>query len=245
MRISVARLPRLLGVVVMAFAPYEPRPLVGAVQLFRGIAIEIAYRWPTGQILAADDDRAVILWSPASFGGDRRDLWSELLGVVVATAVGSAIVIAGILLLVLPIAVLLVVVGIDGEVVAVAALCLVAASLLVTCWRAYVAFRHEQSLTARLPQSESRRWRVDFLAALPSGRGHGGRLLDEFLAEADRRRAEVVLHCDVRNVTFYRRHGFRTVDGACPGGQHLMLRDVGGPRGASARALRSRSSGRP
>lgn len=45
MRISPARLFKLLGVIVIAFAQYEARPLLGAVEPFRGIAMQLAYRW--------------------------------------------------------------------------------------------------------------------------------------------------------------------------------------------------------
>ena len=74
MRISPSRLPRLLGVLVIAFAHFEDRPLLGAVELFRGLSMQLAYRWATGQIMAAADDRAVLLWSVA-FRSEERRRW--------------------------------------------------------------------------------------------------------------------------------------------------------------------------
>ena len=39
MEVSLTRLPRLLMVLVLAFAPFEPRPTLAAVELFRGMAL--------------------------------------------------------------------------------------------------------------------------------------------------------------------------------------------------------------
>jgi hypothetical protein len=45
-----------------------------------------------------------------------------------------------------------------------------------------------------------------------------------FLSHADAHGAEVVLHCDPRNVPFYRHHGFHLISIRSSAGQHLMLR---------------------
>jgi hypothetical protein len=50
MRLSPVWLPSLLGTLVMAFAPYEVRPLLGAAQLFPGKAIQLAYRWASSAV---------------------------------------------------------------------------------------------------------------------------------------------------------------------------------------------------
>ena len=51
-------------------------------------------------------------------------------------------------------------------------------------------------------------------------------MLDAFLGHADESGAEVVLHCERRNVAFYRRHGFQLLAVKAPGDQHLMLRQA-------------------
>lgn len=221
---SPTRLPRLLCVVVMAFAPYEARPLVGAVKLFRGTAIQLSYRWAAGQLVADPKGNAVLLWSAASRSGTSRFLGRQLFGVVAATVVGvvMALVCNGVFLV--PLIMALVLMGVAVAPIVVAGLGIVGASLIMTCWRGFLANRIERGLTARLPVYSGVRWRVDCLAALPARSGHGGRLLDAFLDHADASDAEVVLHCIPRNVAFYRRHGFHVAAGDCPDGQRLMLR---------------------
>lgn len=240
MHVSAARVSRLLCVLVLAFAPYESRPLLGAGQLLRGMAIEVAYRWPTGRIVADPEDRAVLLWSRASRTTGGVGVASEFLGVVVATVVGAVLVFVGYGLVLLPIGVVMVALGVDVEVVIDGTLAIVALSLVLTCWRAISAYRAEEALGARLRPTVGQRWRVDFLAAIPPGQGCGGRLLDEFLDRADDAGAEVVLHCERRNVSFYRRHGFRLVDAVPAGSQQVMVRPVEVRRdGTTRRAARS------
>jgi|GEM_PF-2586528 GNAT superfamily N-acetyltransferase len=228
--ISPALLPRLLCVIVMAFAPYEARPLVGAVKLFRGTAIQLSYRWATGQLVADPTGRAVLLWSAPSQSGTSRSLCRQLLGVVTATMVGVVLVLVCNGVFLLPLVIALIVVGVAVSPVVVAGLCIVGASLIITCWRGLLAHRIERELNARLPRPSGVRWRIDCLAAVPARSGHGGRLLDAFLDRADACDAEVVLHCIPRNVAFYRRHGFHVAAGDCPDGQRLMLRRARSPR---------------
>jgi hypothetical protein len=235
MRISAARLPRLLGVVVIAFAPYEERPLLGAVQLFRGIAIQISYRWASGQILADQENRSVLLWSVAF--GTRRPLHRELFGMLTATSVGIGLVVISNSLLLLPLGLILVAAGAGIRVVTDIGLGVIGARLLLTSWRAFLAYRNELMLSARLPTPATLRWRIDYLASMPPRSGYGGHLLDVFLDHGSG--AEVVLHCEMRTVAFYRKHGFHVVGGRSPDGQNLMLRQARSlrpqPRGNAAR----------
>jgi ribosomal protein S18 acetylase RimI-like enzyme len=214
----------------MAFAPYEARPLVGAVKLFRGTAIQLSYRWATGQLATDPKGRAVLLWSAPSRSGTSRSLCRQLFGVVTATMVGVVLVLVGNGVLLFPLGIALIVMGVAVSPVVIAGLCIVGASLIMTCWRGLLAHRIERELTARLPRPAGVRWRIDCLAAVPARSGHGGRLLDAFLDRADACDAEVVLHCIPLNVAFYRRHGFHVAAGDCPDGQRLMLRRARSPR---------------
>lgn len=230
MRISPARLPRLLGVVVIAFAQYEARPLLGAVELFRGIAIQLAYRWATGRVVADPSDRSVLLWSVVSRAERDRNVSLELCGILAATAVGCVLVVISSAILLLPLCALLVAVGADGEVVAGVGFAVVGLRWLMTCWRAFHSYQNEQKLMAQLPETSAPRWRIDYLAAIPARSGLGGRVLDLFLGYADESGAEVVLHCERHNVGFYRRHGFHLTPTARSGNQRAMLRKPVGAR---------------
>jgi hypothetical protein len=223
MRLSARRLPRLLFVLVTAFAPFEERPLTAAVELFRGLAIQLAYRWPTEQILAEPRDRAVLLWS-MSHSPRRTHHSREVLGVMAGVVIGIALFAVSNTLLLIPLGAVLRAAGIPGDEIAEIGLALAGIRMLVTLWRAADAYRRHVILARRLPPAATTRWRIDYLAAVPAHAGHGGRLLDQFLAQADTHDAEVVLCCDCRNVPFYRRHGFRLVDGRGRGGQQLMRR---------------------
>lgn len=212
----------------MAFAPYEPLPLLGAARLFSGMAIELVYRWASDQLLADRDNKAVLLYSRTTRREDRTQLLREILGVICATVVGIVLVVLTNTVLLLPLGVILVVSGVAERWVTDIVLGIIGARLVVIGWRATCAYRSERSLAARLPRASGLRWRIDFLAAVPARCGHGGRLLDAFLREADERSAEVVLHCEARNIAFYRKHGFRLHRTDRPGTQHLMARS---PRG--------------
>lgn len=226
MRISPVRLPRLLGTLVMAFAPYESLPLIGAAKLFTGMAIRLAYRWATGQVIADPSNRAVLLWSTTSRSAGRPALYRELFGILFATLVGIALIVVNNAILLLPLGVLLVVAGIATKWVVDILLAVIGTRLLMIGWRLIRSYRSEVTLSALLPPTPTPRWRIDFLAAVPARRGHGGTLLDAFLRQADERDTEVVLHCQKRNVAFYRRHGFQLLLVRCPDDQRLMLRQV-------------------
>ena len=224
MRVSPVRLPRLLGTLVMGFAPFEPLPLLGAAQLFTGMAIELAYRWANGQMVASAENSAVLLWSRTTRGVGRRWYYRELFGILVATVVGITLVLVCNTVLFLPLGVLLVAAGVATRWVTDIVLGLIGARLCVIGWRAVRSFRSEVALSAGLPEPRSQRWRIDFLAAVPARSGNGGRLLDTFLRQADEEGAEVVLHCERRNVAFYRKHDFRLLQMKCPGDHRLMQR---------------------
>ena len=227
MDIAPTRLPRLLGILVIAFAPYEPRPLIGAVELFPGMAIRLVHRWVTGRVVADSHRRAVLLWSEV---GARRLHVRELCGIVAAASTGIVLVILNCTIILLPLGVVMVALGVTSTVIAAVVLCVVGVRLLMISWRALRSYRSKLALTARLPSPSDRRWRIDFLAAVPSREGFGRGLLDEFLCRADECGAEIVLHCDGRNVAFYRHFRFHLVADDSPGGQRLMLRRAQRPR---------------
>ena len=149
---------------------------------------------------------------------------SKSFGASTATLVGLVLVAITSAILLLPLWLVVVFTGEHGGLVVKIGLAIVIARWLVTTWRAIHAFRDELALTARLPDPKVPRWRIDFLGAVPARRGYGGQLLDAFLARADDSMTEVVLHCEKRNVAFYRAFGFREADVARPGAQRVMLR---------------------
>ncbi|MBC7678126.1 MAG: hypothetical protein H7233_03920 [Pseudorhodobacter sp.] len=71
----------------LAFAPFEPRPTLAAVELFGGMALQLTYRWATGGVVAEDSGRAVLLWTDCA-PTTRRDSPREALGVLVSVATG-------------------------------------------------------------------------------------------------------------------------------------------------------------
>ena len=221
MALPARRLLNALGVLVLAFAPFEPRPLLAAADLFRGMAIQLAYRWPTQQAMADEDTHAVLLWSaPAD---STRSRVRRLLGVIAAVVVGVGQFVVSTWLLLFPFTVLMHVLRVNPNKIVDLQLWFVISRLALTAYRALAAYRFDAVIAARFPSPRGRRLRVDYLAAIPQGRGHGGRLLEHFLSYADEVDAEVVLNCDSRNLSLYRRHGFRVV-GAPVRGQHLMAR---------------------
>lgn len=224
MHVSAARLPRLLGVFVIAFAQFEDWPLLGAVELFRGLSIQLAYRWATGRVIADPGKRAVLLWSASHDPEGRRRVGPELLGAVAATGVGVALLCVSSAILLVPLCLVLRAAGVDDEVAVVVAFVIVGARWLVTCWRAIRTYQDEHALMTSASDPSALTWRLDYLAALPARHGHGGRLLEQFLADADRRGAKVVLHCEQRNDPFYRRHGFRQIDHRGRNDQRVMIR---------------------
>ncbi len=207
MRAQAVNLPRLLAVLVVAFAQFESRPILGAVELFRGFVLQLAFRWGTGCIAVDQNNRAVLLWSVASPGSE--SLGTQLLGMMAATAAGIVMVaFTGAVAMALVGSILLLA-GLDLRLVLGLVLAFVTLRWTMTCVRAVRAYRTETSLYAKLPDRNRLRWSVDFLAAIPARTGHGGRLLERFLELADRSGAQVVLHCDDQLVGFYRRHGSR------------------------------------
>lgn len=221
MSIGPSRLSRLLVVLVLGFAPYEPRPMLAAVELFRGLAIQLAYRRGSGELVAADDDRAVLLWSVCH---GRRSRIRIALGVTAAVCTGIVLFVVSNLILLTAVGAGMRLCGAGPGAIAEVRLCIVVIRLGVTAVRAAQAFSQDRRLIAQLPAAEGERWRVDYLAAIPQGRGHGGRLLGSFLRLADDRDAEVVLHCDSRNLPFYRRFGFRVIPDIGLGEQRMMVR---------------------
>ena len=151
-------------------------------------------------------------------------------GSCTATLVGLVLVAVTSAILLLPVSLALVFTGEHAKIIVGVGLAIVVLRWVMTSWRAVRSYRNEVVLTARMPDPEVLRWRIDYLAALPVRSGYGGRLLDAFLARADDSMAEVVLHCDRRNIGFYRHHGFRETDAAHPGTQRVMLRRLPGAR---------------
>lgn len=237
MTVPLRRLPTALGVLVVAFAPYERRPDLGSARLVRGMAQQLAYRWPNGQVLLDDAGTSALLWSRP--GGAPSPLLRRAAGVLVAVGVGLALVVVANGLLLLPLAGLLCLLGRGGDVPDVAA-AVVGLRLALTAGCAVRAYRHALAVQARLPAATGARVRVDYLGAVPAHRGHGGRLLHRFLLLADELDAEVVLDCDRDLTPFYRRHGFHLVDGHLRSGPEVMVRRRRSERG---RAVSSPSPG--
>lgn len=223
MEVSPTRLPRLLMVLVLAFAPYEPRPLLAAVELFRGMAIQLSYRWAAGRVVAEVSDRAVLLWTVCGPKA-RRELPRELLAVLVSVATGIALFVASNAVLLLVVGESLDAAGASPQMISDIRLGIVAFRLAVTLWRAVHAYRHDVRLMAELAPRTGPRWSIDLLAASPEGSGHGRELLRSFLERADAADAEVVLNCDSRNVSFYRHHGFQVAAARGASSQLLMAR---------------------
>lgn len=239
MHVSPKRLPRLLGVLVMAFAETERHGLYSALALLRGFAIQLSYRWGLGTVLASADNRAVLLWSPVRHSHRDQGRVRAMVAMLAGVVTGVSMFLSSNLLLMVPLGLLLRVLDISGYTVRNVGIAIVAFRLLTTLVRAYRAYLHDARLLASLPCSPARRWRLDYVAAFPAGAGHGTRLLKEFLRFADERDAEVTLNCDPELVAYYRRHGFRRIE-APMDGQVLMLRQTRsvrrGPRSASLSA---------
>lgn len=223
MELSPTRLPRLLMVLVLAFAPFEPRPTLAAVELFRGMALQLSYRWATGGVVAEDSDRAVLLWTDCA-PTTSRDFPREALGVLVSVATGLVLFVACNALLLVVVHEALVAAGASPATITETCLGIIAVRLTVTAWRAVGAYRHDAGLMARLAPPTRARWRIDLLAASPGRSGHGRELLRCFLERADRGDIEVVLNCDSRNASFYGHHGFLLAADRAPGSQLLMVR---------------------
>lgn len=234
-------LPGLLTVAVLAFAQFERRPLLAALGLYRGLAVQLAYRWGSGQVLARDR-RAVLMWSEPGRVG-RPGLRRQLRGVSTGVAIGTLQLLAGTLLLLLPLGELLDTLGLPTRRKSLILLAVVLGRLGLTGWRAAGAYRLTAARQAAFPELAGRCWRIDYLAAAPLGAGHGGRLLDRFVQRADRAGATVVLITDERNRAFYRRHGFRLHPAITPalGANLLMVRDAGQIRAARGRRPAARS----
>ncbi len=155
MGVSPTRLPRLLVVVVMAFAPFEARPLLGAAELFPGMAMQLAYGWATGRVIADPSDKAVLLWSVASRRGAHPSIWRELFGGVAALSAALVLVIVTNAILLLPLRIALVAAGVSTKVILAVMVSFVGVRLMLTLWRALRAYRSDRGLLARLPSSSS------------------------------------------------------------------------------------------
>jgi hypothetical protein len=210
-------------VLVLAFAPYESRPLLAAAGLFRGMAIQLTYRWAAGRVMAEDSDRAVLLWTVCG-PRPRRDAPREVVAVLVSVATGLVLFLASSALLLLVAGEALEAAGCTAETIGDVRFGIVTFRLTATLWRAVQAYRHDCRLRVELGPQTGRRWRIDLLAASPEGSGHGRGLLRSYLAAADADDAEVVLNCDSRNVSFYRHHGFLVAAGRGPTSQLSMVR---------------------
>jgi hypothetical protein len=232
--VSPKRLPRLLGVLVMAFVETEAHGLYSALALLRGFAIQLSYRWGLGTVLADANDCAVLIWSPVRRGHAEVGWLRHAAALVAAVATGISLFLLSNLILLLPLGLLLRLLGVSGDTVGTVSVVVVSVRLLLTFVRACRAYRHDARLLACLPQPMTRRWRLDYVAAMPAGAGHGTRVLADFLRFADEHDAEVTLNCDADLVPYYRRHGFRRIDAPCQG-QVLMLRQARSSRRGSPR----------
>lgn len=194
-------------------------------QLFRGLSVQLAYRWGTGQVRASGDNRAVLMWSRVG----RSTSWlarcrGELRGLGCGVVVGLTLFLLSNAMLMLMLTMVENVIGLGWMVKFLVLATVSSLRLLVTLVRAVMALRATRQWVHLLPPCPGQRWRVDYLAAFPAGTGAGGRLLTAFVREADARDAEVVLVCDPRHRSFYRRHGFRVVAGVAARQEQVVMR---------------------
>lgn len=230
--VSVRRLPKLTVVLVLGFAEAEAHGLYSALELFRGFAIQIAYRWALGAVVAADGDRAVLMWSPVGPSRSAVEWIRRTVGMVLAVLVGLALFALSNLVLIMPFRLVLGAVGVSTDTVQDVCVGILGVRLLVTLWRALRAYLHDANLQWHTPASRHLQWRLDYMAAVPARRGSGSALLRTFLAAADRQDVEVVLNCQPPLVPFYRRHGFRVARSEL-NGQQIMTRQPASVRRAA------------
>src|SRR3954454_19582674 len=112
--VSPVRLPRLLGVLVLAFAESEAHGLYSAMALVRGFAIQLSYRWGLGTVIAGAGDRAVLLWSPVRHRQADMGLLRTILGVGAAVMTGVSLFVVSNLMMLLPLGVLLHLLNMSG-----------------------------------------------------------------------------------------------------------------------------------
>jgi hypothetical protein len=204
-------------VTVLAFASFEPNPVQGTVRLFRGFAIQLAYRWGSRQVVT-DDDHAVLMWSRLTKGWNPRRFVREVQGVGFAVAVGTGMAVLSTAIVAVALHEVLIVARVNAGTRLWVIVAVVAFRFVLTLYGAWQALRLDVKRMRLLDEPVGEYWRIDYLAAQPLGGGHGSRLLGQFLAEADAADASVCLVTDPRNRDFYRRHGFRLAGVADPSG---------------------------
>lgn len=198
-------LPRLVVLMATAFAEREARPAVVWLRLVRSLSLSVAHRWGAARLLA-DPDGACLLWSDLS---PRRRLLPGLRGAALALLVCLAWAALCAVAVAPPLLLLLARAGVGSSLRLGVALAVLLGPPLLSALGALRDARLEARRAALLPDSPGGCWRVDVLAALPAGRGAGGRLLDAFVRQADAAGVRVVLLTDGTLRDFYRRHGFR------------------------------------
>jgi hypothetical protein len=218
----------------MAFADAEAHGLYSALALLRGFAIQLSYRWGLGTIMASADDRAVLLWSPVHRRDADVSARRTMLAMLVAVMSGVILFVLSNMILLIPIGIILRAAGMSPIATAGIRAGIVAVRLFLNLLRALRAYRHDARLLRSLPSPRARRWRLDYMAAVPARAGHGTRLLTDFLRLADDRDAEITLNCEPALIAFYRRHGFRPLDSPVAG-QAVMLRSSQSERQANGR----------
>ena len=134
---------------VIAFAQYEERPLLGAVELFRGLSMQLAYRWATGRVVAGTDERAVLLWSVAFRCEARRSLLREALGLLTATRSGWSSWPSPVPFCSFPSRLPLVFTGEHAKIIVGVGLAIVILRWLMASWRAVRSYRNELEGAAR------------------------------------------------------------------------------------------------
>jgi hypothetical protein len=206
-RVPARRLPEVTLRLALAFAGEERLPLVALARLLRGMAIQVAYRWPLGQIELGNG--AVLLWSSRPSG---RSRWNnQLAAVTAAVAVGVVLFVVSNLIVLLPLRLGMSLCAVTRPTRALICLLVVLTRLTLMAVHAVHAalldrhrFRH---VTGGRPDQRQ----IDYLAAIPAGRGNGGRLLAEFTRRCDDDGVHAVLVSAPRHFAFYRAHGFRIV----------------------------------
>lgn len=239
MRVGLARLPRLLTTLVLAFALEDPESPLAVALLCRGRLVQLVQRWASRQLLADDRDRAVLLWyvergqvpwrrrlAGAGAGVVAGALGFMTAGLVVASVVHAISRLLG--------------ATVEEGVASGAGVFLVRLSALA--WWAVRAFRTTRTFERCLPPTtDAPRWWLDYVAAVPARRGHGSALVRRFLALADEQGAEVALRCRPPLVPYYRRFGFEQVTAHVVAPHCVMLRRPhrSGPRPTALRIGRA------
>lgn len=209
MQLRARDLPGAVVCLALALSRGERREALLIAQLVRGLAIQVTYRFCTGELLATPG-RATLLYT--RLDRPRAHPLRSLIGVLAATGVGLTLFLLSNTLLLLPVSLLLRLDGADSETISTVALAVAGVRLTWTATRALRSYALERRRERFLPRlGDQPRWRLDLMGSTPAGAGHGAALLRELVTRADAAGATVYLLTEPHNRAFYRRGGFHPV----------------------------------